>query len=184
VNQMINSIKFYCEVVVEMPNRFYSTDRPIQKECLPTVISLEEVGSIIENINNMKHRCIVSLFYSVGLRRSELLNLTLMDIDSKRMVILVKNAKGGKDRLTLLSQSVLDDLRIYFKKWSPKKYLFEGEKGGKYSVIRVMNIINQAAKKSQNKEENFTIHVATQFCNTPIGKWNRPKVYSKPLKAQ
>ncbi|MCK5872912.1 MAG: tyrosine-type recombinase/integrase, partial [Methylococcales bacterium] len=98
VNQMINSIKFYYEVVLEMPNRFYSIERPIKKDPLPKVISLEEVQSIINNTNNIKHRCIVSLLYSAGLRRSELLNLKLTDIDSKRMVINIRNAKGGKDR--------------------------------------------------------------------------------------
>ena len=65
----------------------------------------------------IKHKCIVSLLYSAGLRRSELLNLRLEDIDSKRMVITVKHGKGNKDRQTILSQSVLNDLRIYFLKW-------------------------------------------------------------------
>ncbi|MDG1476797.1 MAG: tyrosine-type recombinase/integrase, partial [Vicingaceae bacterium] len=115
INQMINSIKFYYEVVLEMPNRFYSIDRPIKKEALPKVISLEEVQSIINNTNNIKHRCIVSLLYSAGLRRSELLNLKLEDIDSKRMIINIRNSKGGKDRLTILSPTLLTDLRVYYK---------------------------------------------------------------------
>jgi len=79
-----------------MPNRFYSVERPIKKETLPKVISMEEVSSIIKNTPNIKHRCIVSVLYSAGLRRAELLNLELCDIDSKRMVIFVKNGKGGK----------------------------------------------------------------------------------------
>lgn len=149
VNQMINSIKFYYEVVKQMPNRFYSIDRPRKMEALPKVISLEEVQSIIANTKNIKHRCIVSLLYSAGLRRSELLNLKLSDIDSKRMVILVRNGKGGKDRFTILSQKVLDDLRTYFKAWKPKEYLFEGEKGGQYSATSVLAIIRRAAKDSK-----------------------------------
>lgn len=153
VNQMINSIKFYYEIVKEMPNRFYSVERPIKKETLPKVISLEEVGAIIKNTTNIKSKCIVSLLYSAGLRRSELLNLKLEDIDSKRMVILVKNGKGGKDRLTILSQGVLEDLRIYFKEWKPKVYLFEGEKGGKYTASSVLKIINRAAIKAGVKKK-------------------------------
>jgi integrase/recombinase XerD len=149
VNQMINSIKFYYEIVKEMPNRFYSVERPRKKETLPKVISLEEVQSIINNTKNIKHRCIVSLLYSAGLRRSELLNLKLSDIDSKRMVILVKNGKGGKDRLTLLSQKVLTDLRAYYKVWKPKEYLFEGEKGGQYSATSVLAIIRRAALEAK-----------------------------------
>ncbi len=153
VNQMINSIKFYYEVVKEMPNRFYSVDRPLKKEPLPKVISMEEVSAIIKNTPNIKHRCIVSLLYSAGLRRAELLNLKLQDIDSKRMVIFVKNGKGGKDRLTLLSPSVLKDLRDYFKIWKPKEYLFEGENGGMYSTGSVMAIINKSAKKANIKKK-------------------------------
>jgi site-specific recombinase XerD len=158
VNQMINSIKFYYEIVKGMPNRFYSIERPRKTESLPKVISLEEVETLIVNTNNIKHKCIVSLLYSAGLRRSELLNLTLEDIDSKRMTILVRNSKGGKDRMTILSQSVLEDLRIYFKKWKPKKYLFEGEKEVQYSATSVFKIIKNAAKKGGVKK-NISPHI-------------------------
>lgn len=158
INQMINSIKFYYEIVLEMPNRFYSIERPIKKEQLPKVISLEEVQNIIKNTNNIKHKCIVSLLYSAGLRRGELLNLKLEDIDSKRMVITVKNGKGNKDRLTILSQTVLNDLRVYFKEWEPKIYLFESPKGGKYSPNSVIKIIKTASKKAGIRK-NVTPHM-------------------------
>src|SRR5690554_2897293 len=155
---MINSIKFYYEVVKGMPNRFYSIERPRKKEALPKVISLEEVKGIILKTNNIKHKCIVSLLYSAGLRRSELLNLKLQDIDSKRMSILVKNSKGGKDRVTLLNENVLKDLRKYYKKWKPKKYLFEGKEGTQYSASSVLNIIKKAAKKAGIKK-NVSPHI-------------------------
>jgi len=158
INQMINSIKFYYEVVMEMPNRFYSIERPIKRETLPKVISLEEVQGIINNTNNIKHRCIVSLLYSAGLRRSELLNLKLEDIDSKRMVINIKHGKGNKDRLSILSPTVLENLRIYYIKWKPKDYLFEGQKGGRYSEQSVLQIIKKAAKKA-GIIKNITPHM-------------------------
>lgn len=148
INQMINSIKFYYEVVEEMPNRFYSIERPRKKETLPKVISLEEVQSIINHTNNIKHKCIVSLLYSAGLRRGELLNLKLEDIDSKRMVINIIDGKGGKDRLTVLSESVLLDLRKYFIEWKPKTYLFEGKPNEKYSPSSVLRIVHSASKKA------------------------------------
>lgn len=153
INQMINSIKFYYEVVLEMPNRFYSVERPIKKEALPKVISMEEVGDIIKNTNNIKHKCIVSLLYSAGLRRGELLNLKLNDIDSKRMVIMVVDGKGGKDRITILSKSVLEDLRLYFKVWNPETYLFEGTKGRQYSGSSVLRIVEMATKKANIKKK-------------------------------
>lgn len=158
INQMINSIKFYYEVVLEMPNRFYSIERPIKRETLPKVISLEEVQSIIKNTNNIKHKCIVSLLYSAGLRRSELLNLKLEDIDSKRMVITVKNGKGNKDRQTILSKTVLQDLRFYYKEWNPKHFLFESPKGEKYSAESVLKIIKTSTKKAGIRK-NVTPHM-------------------------
>lgn len=148
VNQSLNAIKFYYEVVEEMPNRFYSIERPQKKKSLPKVISTEEVQAILSNTNNIKHKCILSLLYSAGLRRQELLNLKLEDIDSKRMVIMVKSGKGFKDRLTILSEHVLKDLRQYYKEWRPKTYLFEGKEGVPYSAESIRKILYRAAEKS------------------------------------
>ena len=158
LNQVINSIKFYYETVLGMPNRFYEIERPRKEHKLPKVISKEEVIAIIEHTNNLKHRCIVQLLYGSGLRRSELLNLKLNDIDSKRMLIRIEGAKGNKDRLTLLSKNALKDLRMYFKEWKPKEFLFEGRKGGKYSPESVVQIVKQAANKAGIKQ-NVSPHI-------------------------
>ncbi len=148
INQVINAIKFYYEVVLEMPNRFYDIERPRREYKLPKVISKEEVIDIINNTNNIKHRCVVELLYGSGLRNSELLNLKITDIDSKLMLVRVENAKGNKDRHTLLSKNALDNLRIYFKEYKPKEYLFEGQKGGKYSAESVLRIVKMATEKA------------------------------------
>lgn len=148
VNQSINAIKFYYEIVLEMPNRFYAVERPRPETKLPKVISLAEVKSIIQNTNNIKHKCIVSLLYSAGLRRGELINLKPSDIDSKRMVITIRQAKGNKDRLTILSEGVLRDLRTYFMEWKPKTYLFEGPMGVQYSPESVLKIVKEASRKA------------------------------------
>ena len=148
INQMINSIKFYYEQVMGMPNRFYAIDRPRKKQRLPKVISTEEVKLLINSSNNIKHKCIISVLYSAGLRRAELLNLKIENIDSNRMVINVINGKGGKDRVTLLSKQLLTDLRIYFKEWKPQIYLFEGLKNRQYSASSVSTIVKTAAKKA------------------------------------
>lgn len=149
VNQAINAIKFYYEVVLGMPNRFYEIERPRKESKLPKVISKEEVISIIENTNNIKHRCIVQLLYGSGLRRSELLNLKIKDIDSERMFVSVEGSKGNKDRLTLLSKTALKDLRRYYKKYEPQLFLFEGKKGIKYSGASVLKIVRTAAEKAR-----------------------------------
>ncbi|MBE9489828.1 MAG: tyrosine-type recombinase/integrase [Bacteroidetes bacterium] len=148
INQAINSIKFYYEIVLEMPNRFYSIERPRKEHKLPVVLPKEDIITLIENTNNLKHRCIVSLLYSAGLRRGELLNLKLTDVDRKRMAIRVRGAKGNKDRYTLLSKTTLKDLRNYFKQWKPKTFLFEGQKHDKYSATSVGKIVSNASKKA------------------------------------
>ncbi|MDX1364226.1 MAG: tyrosine-type recombinase/integrase [Arenibacter latericius] len=148
LNQAINAIKFYYEVVLGMPNRFYAIERPRKEFKLPTVIAKEEVLAMIDNTYNLKHKCIIQLLYSAGLRRSELINLKPMDIDSKRMLIRVEDAKGKKDRYTLLSKTVLTDLRAYYKEWQPQNYLFEGRKASKYAATSVLQIVKKAAEKA------------------------------------
>jgi site-specific recombinase XerD len=153
INMAINAIKFYYEMVLGMPNRFYSIERPRKESKLPKVLSKEEIISIINHTNNIKHRCIVSLLYSSGLRRNELIHLKLKDIDSKRMVIRVEQAKGNKDRYTVLNKSVLDDMRTYFKIYKPKTFLFENPiSKNKYSSSSVLQIVVKSAKNARIKE--------------------------------
>ena len=149
VNQSINAIKFYYEVVLGMPNRFYELERPRKEYKLPEVVSKQEILSLIAHTNNIKHKCIIALLYGSGLRRSELLNLKIEDIDSKRMLVKIRQAKGNKDRLSILSENALMDLRTYYKQFKPKEYLFEGQNGGQYSGQAVVKIIKNAAKKAK-----------------------------------
>ncbi|AXT59295.1 recombinase [Aquimarina sp. AD10] len=158
INQAINAIKFYYEVVLGMPNRFYSIERPRKKETLPKVISKEEVLMMIRLTNNSKHRCIIGLLYSSGLRRGELQNLILEDIDSKRMVVKVTNGKGGKSRVSLLSKTILKDLRLYYREYKPTHYLFEGQKRSKYSGASIVKVVMQAAHRAGIKK-TITPHV-------------------------
>jgi site-specific recombinase XerD len=149
VNMALNAIKFHYEVVLGMPNRFYSIERPRPKRALPEVLSKQEVKRMIDITENIKHKCIISLLYSAGLRRSELLALTPADILSERMLIHVRQAKGRKDRYTLLSKTLLSQLRSYYKAYRPKKLLFEGPTGTAYTPSSVVNIVKQAAKRAK-----------------------------------
>ena len=149
LNQSVNAIKFYYEVVMEMPNRFYSIERPRTEQKLPTVLSKQEVGRIISKIYNLKHRCIVRLLYSSGVRISELLELKMSDIESERMMIKIRGGKGNKDRYTILSESILPELRKYYLTYRPKEFLFEGAKGGQYTATSVQAIIKRATSKAQ-----------------------------------
>lgn len=148
INQSINSIKFYYEAVMGMPNRFYAIERPRKQRQLPKVLSKQEIMDLIEATNNIKHRCIVSLLYSSGLRRSELLKLKIEDIDGKRMLITINGAKGNKARITVLSPSLLKELRIYYKEYRPRTYLFEGPTNKPYTASSVLKLIANAAIKA------------------------------------
>lgn len=118
-----------------------------KKDSLPKYITKAEVKKMLASITNIKHKCITKLLYGCGLRLSELLNLKLSDIDSELMLVHVKDTKGNKDRVVMLSTTLLDDLRKYYKDHYPKYYLFEGQSGGKYSSKSVQNIVKIAATK-------------------------------------
>jgi len=100
----------------------------------------------------------INVDYSTGLRRSELIDLEISDIDSERMVVNIKGAKGKKDRISLLSENTLQILREYYKSYKPKVYLFESPKGGKYSPTSVANILKKSAKKA-GISKNVTPHM-------------------------
>ena len=151
-NQRINAIKFYYEKVLRRPTEYYDIERPRQEKRLPSVLSKTEIGKIIDSIDNLKHKAIISTIYSAGLRRSEVLNLKLEQIDSERMMIKICGAKGKKDRYTLLSQKLLILLREYFTAYKPVEWLFEGQTGGVYSAESVSKILHRAVKKSGIKK--------------------------------
>lgn len=145
-NQRINAIKFYYEKVLGREKIYFDIDRPKGSKHLPQVISKTEVIKIIKQCNNIKHRCILSLIYSAGLRRSELINLVPSDILSERGQIRIRNAKGKKDRYSLLSPYLLRELRNYYKIYRPDKWLFEGQKSGTpYSPTSIRKILSRAA---------------------------------------
>lgn len=147
-NQAINAIKFYYEIVIGLPNRYYCVDRPTQEYILPDVLSKEEISSILRNVHNIKHKAALTTIYSCGLRISELLELKPSDILSDRGLVLIRGGKGKKDRTTVLSDKTLNLLREYFSKYQPKTYLFEGKVGHKYSRTSVRNILNRATAKA------------------------------------
>jgi len=133
-NQVINSIRFLYKEVLGKKYDKVSFRRPRTEKKLPKVIDGDFIKEQLSKIQNLKHKTILTLTYSVGLRVSEIINLKIIDIDSKRMLIYIKNAKGKKDRIVPLSQKVLELLREYFKKYKPKEYLFNGQNSIKYSI--------------------------------------------------
>ena len=154
-NQRINAIKFYYEKVLGREKTYYSIDRPRRERKLPDVLSKEEVGAMLRATKNPKHKCILALIYSCGLRRGELINLRLEDVDSKRMLIKIRGAKGKKDRYVQLPSVILPLLRNYYKEIKPKKWLFEGQKGGQYSPTSVLRLVKHSASLAGIKKRVY-----------------------------
>jgi integrase/recombinase XerD len=133
-NQVINAIRFLYKEVLGKKYDKVSFKRPKSEKKLPRVIDGEFIKTKLSKIENLKHKTILTLTYSVGLRVSEVVNLKIEDIDSNRMLVHIKNAKGRKDRVVPLSQYVLELLREYWGKCKPKEYLFNGHNTPQYSV--------------------------------------------------
>ncbi len=145
-NQRINAIKFYYEKVLGNERFFFNIDRPKKERKLPNVLSKEEIGAMLKATTNLKHKCLIALIYSCGLRRSEAINMKLEDIDSKRMLVKIKGAKGRKDRYVQLSPVILNLLREYYKEFRPQSWLFEGQKGNEYGAETVLRVIKNTAR--------------------------------------
>ncbi len=147
-NQMISAIRFYFEHVVRRPREDYELERPLKPRRLPVVFTEEEVLKILSVISNVKHRCLLGLVYSAGLRLSEVINLKIGDIDSKRKQIFIRSGKGNKDRVVILSERALHLLREYYRVYRPVEWLFEGMNGARYSARSVQKIFERALERS------------------------------------
>lgn len=133
-NQVINAIRFLYKFGLNKKYDKVSFKRPKSEKKLPRVIDGDSIKEKLNQIENIKHKAILTLTYSVGLRVSEIINLKIEDINCKRMIIHIKNAKGRKDRIIPLSQTVLELLKEYYKHYNPSEYLFNGQSTNKYSI--------------------------------------------------
>lgn len=143
-NVMVNAIKSYYELTLNMPREYYEITRPKRSKNLPNVLSEKEVFVIINQPKNIKHKAILYTIYSAGLRVGEVIRLRVKDIHSDEGYIFVKDSKGKKDRHTVLSPKLLTILRHYYKKHKPSYWLFEGQDGGQYSVKSIQNVYRKA----------------------------------------
>lgn len=144
-NSLINAIKFYHEQVLGQPREFYNIQRPKRAKELPNVLSITDVLKLINALDNTKHKAMLALIYSAGLRSGELIKLRIRDIQSDQGFIHIKGAKGKKDRRTVLSVKVLSLLREYYKEYRPAYWLFEGQDGGPYTARSLQAVFRKAA---------------------------------------
>lgn len=144
----ISALKLFYKLTIKQPLKFRHIEYPKSENKLPQIIESEFLKDRIFKIENLKHRAIIMLGYSCGLRVSEVINLKIEDIDSKRMIINIRNAKGRKDRIVVLSKVMLETLRNYFKKYRPTLFLFNGQFDLQYSVKSCNEIVKKYLGKS------------------------------------
>ena len=147
----ISAVKLFYKLTGKQPLKFRHIEYPRSEKKLPQIIDKTYLLESINKIQNKKHKAIIALAYSTGMRVSEVCNLLISDIDSKRMIITIRQSKGKKDRIVALSSKILEILREYFKEYKPKTYLFNGQFGDQYSHTSC----NQIVKQYLGKEFHF-----------------------------
>jgi integrase/recombinase XerD len=157
-NQVVNAIKLYFTNIENRKINLEQVHRPKRYQKDPNVLSKEEVKKILESVRNQKHKTMLSVTYACGLRCSEVLNLKLTHIDSGRNLLIVKDAKGGKDRVVPIGEKLIQQLRNYYKAYKPLQYLFEGQrKGEKYDERSFQLVLKKAVNEAGNKKP-VTLH--------------------------
>ncbi len=157
-NQVASSLKLFFRCVYNKHIEIEKIERPRREYKLPNVLSKEEVARIISVTRNEKHRCMLSLIYGCGLRSSELLHLKPPDIDSRRGLLHIRQAKGRRDRIVPISEKTVAMLRKYYQEYRPKTWLFEGQMhGDQYTGRSLQMVLKHALKKARIKKP-VTLH--------------------------
>ena len=157
LNIAINALKFYFGEVLK--RRFAcSIRRPKKDKKLPVVLSQEEISVILSSVKNIKHRLILMLIYSAGLRVGEVVKLRTEDVDVRRKLIRIRGGKGRKDRYTILSDVALKTLREYVEKYKPKKWLFPGQRKDWHINTRTVQKLFENACKKAGITKDVTVH--------------------------
>ena len=151
--QCISAIKHFLELYDCGKIDTAAIKRPKKSRYLPTVLSKEEVIALLRLTRNLKHRAILAMIYSGGLRIGELLELKLSHIDVLRRQIIIKNSKGRKDRVVVLAESMLPLLNNYLSTYSPKLYFAEGQAGGPYSAQSVRAFLQESCRRAGIKKK-------------------------------
>jgi len=157
-NQTISALKKFYQVVYWRDLEAENLERPRKSHTLPKVMSKQELQLFFENIKNLKHKMAFETIYAFGLRRSELLNLKLKHIDSKRGMLSVINGKGKKDRSLPISKRWLEKVRIYYATYKPEVYLIEGQKPGNSIAASSLQQVFENMLKKSNITKPYTIH--------------------------
>lgn len=168
LNVIYSSLKFFYQTTLQREWNVNAIPRRKIIEKLPVILSREEIILIFNSVTNLKHKAILFTIYGGGLRISELSNLKLSDIDSKRRQILIDQGKGKKDRYTLLSNQNLEILREYYKRYKPSTWLFPGDKLDKPISARSIQRMFRAAKEKAGINKKVSVHTLRHYVEPNI----------------
>lgn len=156
-NQLVNALKLFYSRITDHRMQIEQLERPRKSQRLPEVLSLEEVKELLGTIQNTKHKTLLCLLYSCGLRIGESLNLKLSDIDFKRNLVHIKSGKGHKDRYIPLSSTMKSLLQRYYTQYKPVLFVFEGQSKDTYSPVSARQVLKRALSKTRIKKQ-VTLH--------------------------
>lgn len=159
------AINSFYKITVGMPSKIQKIPYPKSEKKLPIVLSQDEVQKMFDVCENLKHKVILTLLYSCGLRVSELINLQWSNIDRSRMIINILNGKGKKDRQVMLPEVVIPLLEKYWHQYKTKTYILGGQFSDKYSAKSVSEVLKQLAKKAKINKRVWT-HQMRHNCFT------------------
>lgn len=155
--QVMSAVKMFYTSVIDQEDKIKGLFQPKKPQKLPKVLTEEEVSALLRSVGNLKHRCILMLIYSGGLRLGEVIALRLPDLQPEKERLFVRSGKGNKDRCTLLSAKAWEHLKDYLELYKPVEWVFEGSNGGQYSERSVQEIFTQAKLRSMINLE-ATVH--------------------------
>ena len=154
----VAGIKFLYKTTLNREEVVEKIQYPKAKKTLPVVLDLAEIKTMLSVMENLKHRALLTITYSAGLRVGEAAKLKVTDIDSKRMMVRVQQGKGRKDRYSILSQTALELLRQYWRQYRPKEWLFEGQKDGTHMCYTAIRNIFIEAKERAGITKPASVH--------------------------
>jgi len=147
-SQVMSAIKMFYAAVIDQEDKVKDLYQPKKAQKLPKVLTEEEVTALLRAVDNPKHRCLLMLIYSAGLRLGEAINLRLTDLQPEQNRLFVRAGKGNKDRCTILSSKVWQHLKCYIEVHTPIEWVFEGANGGQYSERSVQELFSRAKMRS------------------------------------
>lgn len=156
--EAVNSIKFLYNNILKQNELAINPVRPKDEKKLPEVLSQKDILRILSNVSNIKHKAVLFLTYSAGLRVGEVVRLRITDIDSDRMLIHIVQGKGRKDRYSALSQTALEVQKEYVKRYKPEEWLFPGDDENKHITERTVQRVFENIKDKAGIHKKVSVH--------------------------